>query len=65
MISYNDQDKAFVQRINKEIWTKDELKNFGQYCNSDTIRSRFGLKPPENQAEMDVRRADWKGKLKQ
>ena len=64
MISYNDQDKAFAQRIHKELWTKDELKNFGSYCNADTIRNKFGLKQPEQQVEMDVTAKARRDKLK-
>ena len=64
MISYNDEDKAFAQRIHKELWTKDELKNFGQYCNSDNIRQKFGLKAPENQQEMDINKKAKADKLK-
>ena len=48
MISYNDQDRAWSQRIHKEIWTKGELKDFGLYCNGDKLRERYGLKPPES-----------------
>jgi len=47
MISYNDEDKAWTQRLHKEMWTKDELKSFGSYCNADTIRQKFGLGRPE------------------
>lgn len=54
MINYNDEDRAFAQRIHKELWTKDELRNFGSYCNGDNIRAKFGLGTPENQKEMDV-----------
>ena len=54
MISYNDEDAAWTQRIKKEIWTKDELKDFGSYCNGDTMRTKFGIGMPENQNEMDM-----------
>ena len=29
MISYNDADLAWSQRVRKEIWTHGELKDFG------------------------------------
>ena len=54
MISYNDIDKAWSQRIHKEIWTKGELKDFGLYCNGDNVRSKFGVKKPEMQEEIEV-----------
>ena len=38
MISYNDEDKAWTQRVQKEIWTKDELKDFGHSVNADQMR---------------------------
>ncbi len=43
MISYNDQDAAFAQRIKKEMWTKEELKDFGSYCNGDTLRTKYNI----------------------
>lgn len=65
MINYNDIDKAWTQRLTKEIWTKDELKNFGSYCNGDSVRTRFGIGQPERQQEMDVRKVAKLGKFKQ
>ena len=40
--------------MHKEIWTKDELKNFTKECNPEKIREKFGLKAPENQDMMEV-----------
>ena len=54
MISYNDQDKAWTQRLHKEIWTKHELKNFGAQINAGAMQNKYGLKAPENQEEMDL-----------
>mmetsp|Transcript_15897 Transcript_15897/g.20057 ORF Transcript_15897/g.20057 Transcript_15897/m.20057 type:complete len:127 (+) Transcript_15897:76-456(+) len=54
MISYNDEDKAWAQRVQKEIWTKDELKDFGIGCNADNLRKQFNLAKPELQDEMEV-----------
>ena len=54
MISYNDKDKAWTQRVHKEISTKGELKNFSSDCNGDTIRQKFGINVPKDQEEMDV-----------
>ena len=47
MISYNDADLAWTQRVKKEIWTHGELKDFGSYCNGDNIRDKFQMKFPE------------------
>ena len=47
MISYNDEDKAWTQRVQKEIWTKDELKGFGHSLNADQLRKQFALAKPE------------------
>ncbi len=65
MISYNDVDKAWTQRIHKEIWTKDELKNFGADVNADTMRSKFGIGMPEKQEMMDVSQKTRADKIKQ
>ena len=65
MISYNDQDKAWTQRIHKEIWTKDELKNFGLDVNTETVRSKFGIGPSEKQEMMDMTARNRLDKLKQ
>lgn len=65
MFSYNGEHVAYANRIHKELWTKDELKDFGSYCNSDTIRARFGLQPPKNYEQVDMRQLEFKNKLKQ
>lgn len=54
MISYNDEDKAWTQRVQKEIWTKDELKGFGHSVNADQLRKQFSLAKPELQQELEV-----------
>ena len=54
MISYNDEDKAWTQRVQKEIWTKDELKDFGHSLNADQMRKQFAIGKPEQQQEIEV-----------
>ena len=54
MISYNDADAAWSQRVHKEIWTKDELKGFGHSVNADQLRKQFSLAKPELQQELEV-----------
>ena len=64
-VSYNDDHHAWTQRLKKELWTKDELKNFGSDVNGDTIRNKFGLKAPEKQTEMDLTARNKLDKLRQ
>lgn len=47
MYSYNDDNHAWQQRIRKEIWAKEELRDFGQQVNGDTLRDKYTLKVPE------------------
>ena len=53
MISYNDADAAWTQRVHKEIWTKDELRDFGARVSTDKIRNQFGIAQPESQDEIE------------
>ena len=47
------------------MWTKDELKNFGLDINGDSVRTKFGLKVPEKQVEMDLTTRNKLDKLRQ
>ena len=46
--------------MHKEIWTKNELKDFGVYCNGDAVQEKYGLSGiiPENQKEMNITKAN-------
>ena len=60
MISYNDADLAWTQRVKKENWTHGELKDFGIKCNGDNLRDKFYMRIPEQQQEMDILAANKK-----
>ena len=49
MINYNDCDGMWKQRLQKEIWSKDELKNFGAETEGAILRDRYGIGEPERQ----------------
>ena len=42
--------------MHKEIWTKNELKDFGVYCNGEVVQDKYGLSGniPSSQQEMNV-----------
>ena len=37
------------QRLHKEVWTKEELKNFGIETDAAGLRERYGISEPERQ----------------
>ena len=49
MINYNDTDQMWKQRVRKEIWSKDELYNFGQETDAGLMQTRYGIGKPEGQ----------------
>ena len=65
MISYNDQDKAWTQRVHKELWTKDELKTFTADVATNRIRQKFALNEPEMQQEHEMTTKEKFDRIKQ
>lgn len=49
MINYNDQHNMWKQRLTKEMWSKDELANFGHETDAAFMQSKYGVGQAEKQ----------------
>lgn len=56
MISYNETDRLFEHKIKKELWTKDELKDFASQVQGDTVRTKYGVPSPKAAADENPRK---------
>ena len=43
MYDYSVNDGAWAQRVRKEVWNNDNLRNFVTEVGQETIRSKYGV----------------------
>ena len=43
MNNFSVHDGAWAQRVRKEVWNNDTLRNFVTEVGQETIRSKYGL----------------------
>jgi len=42
-VNYNANDTAYVQRLRKELWTKDEMAQMAEDVDNKAMESKYSL----------------------